>query len=160
MLAGGNAKAAEYFSHYGMRVNKCKSFTDFYDGKIAKRYKEILDREAQKVVLDVSTPVVTPMSSFHTCGLDNIIGDISTSKQPIKKQPSKKKLVKTQKTTTSKRSKSEEPNEMALLFNNMVVSSSKRKKRSPPSKRRSPQGKVVKPKKHIKVVDIAQDDSS
>merc|ERR1712061_174939 len=48
----------------------------------------------------------------------------------------------------------------ALLFNNMVVSSSKQKKRSPPSKKRSPQSKVAKPKKHIKVVDIAQDDSS
>ena len=80
MVAGGNKKAAEYFSNYGMRVSKCRSFADFYDGKIARRYKEILDREAQKVVLEITTPIVTPISSFHTCGLDNIIGDISTSK--------------------------------------------------------------------------------
>merc|ERR1719357_226022 len=85
---------------------------------------------------------------------------MSTSKRPVEEQPVKKQLVKTQEITTSKISKSEGPNEMALLFNNMVVSSSKQKKRCPTTKKRSPQSKSAKPKKHIKVAKIAQDDSS
>jgi len=151
MLAGGNAKAIEYFSKYGMRVSKCKSYIEFYDGKVARRYKDILDREAENVVVDVATPSVTPISSYYACGLDVMMGDIHTSQT----EP-----VKTVETKHSPISRRKETNEMALLFNNMVVSSSKVKKRSPASKKKSPESKVVKPKRHARVVSIAQDDSS
>lgn len=159
MVAGGNTKAKEYFSKYGMRINKCKSHTEFYDGKIAKRYKEILEREAQKVDLDKITPKLTPTSSIFSHGLDDMIEDLPTVKVGDH-LPTVKESEKSTETKLSIAHESEETNEMARFFNNMVVSSSKQKKPSPNRTKKSPECMTAKPKRYARVVSVAHDDSA
>jgi len=147
MIAGGNSKATEYFAKYGMRISKCKSHTEFYDGKVARRYKEILEREAQKIELS-TTSEITPKSSFFAHNLDNMIEEIDTVQEPEKITRAKPSITPTNKAA----------DEMAAMFSNMVVSSTKLPK-SVTSKKISPRSKkVVKPKQRIaRVVSVAQD---
>lgn len=159
MVAGGNTKAKEYFSKYGMRINKCKSHTEFYDGKIARRYKEILEREAQKVDLDVITPKLTPTYNFFALGLDDMIEDLPTTKAG-NNVPTVKESEKSTETKSAITHGSEETNEMARFFNNMVVSSSKQKKPSPNRTKKSPEYMSTKPKRFARIVSVAHDDSA
>lgn len=148
MIAGGNSKATEYFAKYGMRINKCKSHTEFYDGKVARRYKEMLEKEAQKIER-FTTPEITPKSSFFSHNLDNMIEEIDTVQEPEKVTRAKPSISPSNKAA----------DEMAAIFSNMVVSSSKPSKPATSSKKISPLSKkVVKPKQRIaRVVSVAQD---
>jgi len=154
MIAGGNTKAKEYFNKYGMRISKCKSHTEFYDGKIARRYKEILEREAKKVDLDVTSPKHSPSSTFFALGLDDMIEDLPTVKENVKNAVTKPSV------THGSKEPNEKPNEMALFFNNMVVSSSKQKKPSPSRTKKSPESRMAKPRKLARVVSVADGDSA
>jgi len=126
MMVGGNARATEYFSKYGLRISKSKSHTDFYDSKVAKRYKEQIEKDAMAMVLGASpkpSPRMLSGSGFRN--LEAMIGDLEQQipKPVVEKKPAFKKAK------SSPLTKSPSPKvqkEVAEMFNNMVVSTGKK----------------------------------
>jgi len=148
MIVGGNARAAEYFSKYGLRISKSKSHTDFYDSKVAKRYKEQIEKDASAMTLGAS-PKLSPKKLGGVGSLDALIGDmklqIPSSAVPIKSIPNQSKSP-----TTSKSPAGKVQKEVAEMFNNMVVSNAKREpaksnkaRTLKPTKRKTRRGRGV-----------------
>jgi len=149
MVVGGNARASEYFSKYGLRISKSKSHTEFYDSKVAKRYKQEIEKDAKLLVLGAS-PKISP----NMCGvgsLDALMGDIKDKIPPtvVEKKPTKVSVI-------SKPARVQK--EVAEMFNNMVVSTSKKEIS------KSKKGKINKPvkrksRKGLNVLAVTKEDA-
>jgi len=135
MIVGGNARATEYFSKYGLRISKSKSYTDFYDSKVAKRYKAQLESDAKAMG---ASPKMSPRSPGGIGNFDKFMGDIKQQIPPpaVPKTPV---AMESKSSSASKSPSVKVQKEVAEMFNNMVVS--KVKKVSP---RKSPRSKRTK----------------
>jgi len=147
MIAGGNSRAFEYFSKYGLRVSKSKSHVDFYDSKVAKRYKEQLEKDAKALLLS-PTPKTSPKRS-NIDNLNMLMGNIKQQVKPsIVQTPPKPKIA-----TITKPPKKVQK-EVAELFNNMVVST--KKKVTPKSKKAKAAAKR-KSRRGVRAIAVTQD---
>jgi len=154
MMVGGNARATEYFSKYGLRISKSKSHTDFYDSKVAKRYKEQIEKDALSMTLGAS-PKQSPKRLSGFGSLDALMGDI---KQQIPSPVVEKKPVprRSKSTPHSKSPSTKVQKEVAEMFNNMVVSTGK-KDASKTKKGKSFKAAKRKNRRGVRAVAVSQD---
>lgn len=154
MMVGGNARATEYFSKYGLRISKSKSHTDFYDSKVAKRYKEQIEKEANLMILG-SSPKQSPKRLSGFGSLEALMGDIKQQiPSPVfekKPAPQRSKNIPSSRSPSAKVQK-----EVTEMFNNMVVSTGKK------DLSKGKKGKVLKAAKRknrrgVRVVAVTQD---
>jgi len=153
MMVGGNARATEYFSKYGLRISKSKSHTDFYDSKVAKRYKEQIEKDANLMTFGPS-PKQSPRRLSGFGNLEALMGDIKQQQIPSPVFDKKPALKQSKSASPSKSPKVQK--EVAEMFNNMVVSTGK-KDLSKSKRAKSLKSAKRKNRKAVRVVAVTQD---